>query len=68
MQPPSGCHFHTRCPYAFARCVDEAPQLREVAPGRFKACLRDDLAMIDPMTNDGDAPPPMNARPEGALE
>ena len=38
MQPPSGCHFHTRCPYAFARCVDEAPQLREVAPGHWASC------------------------------
>jgi peptide/nickel transport system ATP-binding protein/oligopeptide transport system ATP-binding protein len=38
MHPPSGCHFHTRCPYAFARCVGEAPQLREVAPGHWASC------------------------------
>ena len=36
--PPPGCHFHTRCPYAEPRCATEAPQLREVAPGRQVAC------------------------------
>jgi oligopeptide/dipeptide ABC transporter ATP-binding protein len=35
---PSGCHFHTRCPYAEARCRVEAPALREVAPGHQVAC------------------------------
>ncbi|MBL0931576.1 MAG: dipeptide ABC transporter ATP-binding protein [Alphaproteobacteria bacterium] len=38
MNPPSGCHFHTRCPYAVARCREESPALREIAPGRFVAC------------------------------
>ncbi|MBL8673356.1 MAG: ABC transporter ATP-binding protein, partial [Rhodospirillales bacterium] len=36
--PPPGCHFHTRCPYAEARCRVEAPLLREVAPGQSVAC------------------------------
>jgi peptide/nickel transport system ATP-binding protein len=36
--PPSGCYFHPRCPYAQARCQTEAPALREVAPGRQAAC------------------------------
>jgi peptide/nickel transport system ATP-binding protein len=36
--PPSGCRFHPRCPYAFARCVDEEPPLIEVADGRAGAC------------------------------
>jgi peptide/nickel transport system ATP-binding protein len=36
--PPSGCYFHPRCPYATERCVQEAPPLREVVPGRFAAC------------------------------
>ncbi|KJC46801.1 peptide ABC transporter ATP-binding protein [Bradyrhizobium sp. LTSP885] len=36
--PPSGCRFRTRCPRADARCVDEVPELRMVAPGQFAAC------------------------------
>jgi oligopeptide/dipeptide ABC transporter ATP-binding protein len=35
---PSGCHFHTRCPYAEARCKIEAPALREIAPNHQVAC------------------------------
>ncbi|MET4328675.1 oligopeptide/dipeptide ABC transporter ATP-binding protein [Bradyrhizobium sp. i1.15.2] len=43
MNPPSGCHFHTRCPFAMPRCRGESPQLREVVPGHFVAChLRED--------------------------
>jgi len=38
INPPRGCHFHTRCPYAEARCRVEEPKLREVAPGRVVAC------------------------------
>ena len=36
--PPAGCHFHTRCLYATARCHAETPELREVVPGHFAAC------------------------------
>jgi peptide/nickel transport system ATP-binding protein len=37
--PPSGCRFHTRCPYRQeTRCDDEVPALREVLPGRKVAC------------------------------
>ena len=36
--PPSGCHFHPRCPFAMARCRDERPALAEIAPGRWSAC------------------------------
>jgi oligopeptide/dipeptide ABC transporter ATP-binding protein len=39
IKPPSGCHFHTRCPYAEARCKVEVPQLREIAPGHHVSCL-----------------------------
>jgi peptide/nickel transport system ATP-binding protein len=38
INPPSGCHFHTRCPYAMARCREEAPSLRELAPGHSASC------------------------------
>ena len=37
--PPPGCHFHARCPYAVADCKVTAPPLREVAPGHQVACL-----------------------------
>jgi peptide/nickel transport system ATP-binding protein len=43
LAPPSGCHFHPRCPHAFARCRDEAPELREIAPGRISACHLNDI-------------------------
>ncbi|RJG26975.1 ABC transporter ATP-binding protein [Paenibacillus thiaminolyticus] len=36
--PPSGCRFHPRCPYAQAKCRDELPELQEVTPGRLVAC------------------------------
>jgi oligopeptide/dipeptide ABC transporter ATP-binding protein len=38
INPPPGCHFHTRCPYAMARCRHEAPMLREMLPGHWAAC------------------------------
>ena len=38
ISPPSGCHFHTRCPYAVERCRAETPLLREVKPGQMVAC------------------------------
>ena len=39
IDPPSGCRFHTRCPYACERCRAEAPELRPVS-GRLVACHR----------------------------
>ena len=42
INPPSGCRFHTRCPYAFERCSKEEPAMREILPGHHVAChLRD---------------------------
>jgi oligopeptide/dipeptide ABC transporter ATP-binding protein len=38
INPPAGCHFHTRCPYATARCRTEEPALKQVAPGHWAAC------------------------------
>lgn len=38
IDPPAGCRFHTRCPYATERCKEETPQLKEASPGHFVAC------------------------------
>jgi peptide/nickel transport system ATP-binding protein len=42
LNPPSGCHFHPRCPHAFERCKVERPALKQVAPGHFSACHLND--------------------------
>ena len=38
LDPPSGCRFHTRCPYATERCSAEQPRLKEYGPGHYAAC------------------------------
>ena len=38
LEPPSGCHFHPRCPHAMQRCREVAPEFKEIAPGRWSAC------------------------------
>lgn len=38
LDPPTGCHFHPRCPHAMKRCCEEIPALLEIAPSRFSAC------------------------------
>jgi oligopeptide/dipeptide ABC transporter ATP-binding protein len=38
INPPAGCTFHTRCPYAAARCRIDVQALREVSPGHQVAC------------------------------
>ena len=42
LDPPSGCHFHPRCPFATERCRVEVPLLAEIAPGRVSACHLND--------------------------
>ncbi|MCA3414595.1 MAG: ABC transporter ATP-binding protein [Roseomonas sp.] len=42
LNPPSGCHFHPRCPLAIERCKVEVPKLREIAPGQRSACHLND--------------------------
>ncbi len=49
INPPSGCHFHTRCRYANARCRVEAPLLREVMPGHLAACHLHDTGVKLPL-------------------
>ena len=43
INPPSGCRFHTRCPYVFDRCRTEEPVLRDVGEGQKAACHLDAL-------------------------
>ena len=39
LKPPTGCHFHPRCPIATDHCREIRPELREIAPGHVHACL-----------------------------
>ncbi|MER8800334.1 ABC transporter ATP-binding protein [Mesorhizobium sp. M0854] len=42
--PPSGCVFRTRCPFALEACAGAVPPLRATAEGHLNACIRDDIA------------------------
>jgi oligopeptide transport system ATP-binding protein len=53
INPPSGCRFHTRCPYAVAACGEVEPALLEVQPTHYAACIR-----ISPEQPDIDKVPP----------
>jgi len=43
IDPPLGCHFHPRCPYAMERCRTERPQFRQISPGHWSACYLNDV-------------------------
>jgi peptide/nickel transport system ATP-binding protein/oligopeptide transport system ATP-binding protein len=49
INPPPGCHFHARCPYAFAHCRHEVPALREVKAGHWAACHLHDAGLTFPL-------------------
>jgi oligopeptide transport system ATP-binding protein len=40
INPPAGCRFHTRCPYAIEVCTTVVPPLVEIKPNHFAACIR----------------------------
>jgi oligopeptide transport system ATP-binding protein len=40
INPPMGCRFHARCPYAIPECSQIKPQLREITPGHLAGCIR----------------------------
>jgi oligopeptide transport system ATP-binding protein len=57
INPPQGCRFHTRCPYAIPVCQEVVPPLAEIKPNHFAACIRispeqPDIERVAP----GDAP------------
>lgn len=49
LNPPSGCHFHPRCPHAMPRCSVERPVLREIAAGHRSACHLNDMDAAEPL-------------------
>ena len=51
INPPPGCHFHARCPYAMPRCRTEAPVLREILPDHVAACHLHDAGARLPLAS-----------------
>lgn len=57
INPPSGCHFHTRCPYAIDDCKRIEPELVEIKPRHYAACIRISPENPDIEANAGPAAP-----------
>jgi oligopeptide/dipeptide ABC transporter ATP-binding protein len=51
INPPTGCHFHARCPYAMPRCRTDVPSLREVTPGHLASCHLHDNGVKFPLAS-----------------
>ncbi|CAN5913127.1 dipeptide ABC transporter ATP-binding protein [soil metagenome] len=51
INPPPGCHFHARCPYAMPRCRTDVPALREVRPGHWASCHLHDAGLKFPLAS-----------------
>jgi oligopeptide/dipeptide ABC transporter ATP-binding protein len=63
MDPPPGCHFHTRCSFATERCRAEDPALRMIAPGHSAAChYAEELPPMEEAAAGHVAPPAAAAR------
>ncbi|HEX8140214.1 MAG TPA: oligopeptide/dipeptide ABC transporter ATP-binding protein [Pyrinomonadaceae bacterium] len=57
INPPQGCRFHTRCPYAIQACKEVVPPLAEIKPNHFAACIRISPEQPDiEQVAEGDAP------------
>jgi oligopeptide/dipeptide ABC transporter ATP-binding protein len=64
INPPPGCRFHTRCPFAIDVCKEVVPPLVEIKPNHYAACIRispeqPDIEKVKP----GDAPGLLAAQP-----
>jgi oligopeptide transport system ATP-binding protein len=57
LNPPAGCRFHTRCPYAVEACREVVPELAEIKPAHFAACIRISPEQPDIERVEGDAAP-----------
>jgi oligopeptide transport system ATP-binding protein len=71
INPPVGCRFHTRCPYAIQACKEVVPPLFEIKPAHFAACIRispeqPDIAEVAPGQAPGLAAAQAAALPLGA--
>ncbi len=62
MDPPAGCHFHTRCGFATDRCRTEDPALRTIAPGHAAACHYAEELPAMAAADAGHVAPPAAAR------
>jgi oligopeptide/dipeptide ABC transporter ATP-binding protein len=57
--PPSGCHFHPRCPYAIERCRQEEPELRRIPGGHLARCHRAEELSLAGVQEGHPTPAPM---------
>ena len=56
LSPPSGCRFHTRCPWATEICSQDVPEWRELRPDHFTACHHATPNGLPPLNTEGNTP------------